>query len=162
MELVSKFGREKEYVRNASKATHMLSSLARCCHRQIRLGKGSPDVQQKGISGNSIFFAQPTAKIPSMELPLPDDALVDSLIVSYTHNIHGVPNAEWALANREECMRIVRAQTQCCPCAAGVTSRADGADSRHPARDMPEHALACPTERARRTYPKSVPDRTAA
>ena len=83
MELVSKSGREKEYVRNASKATHMLSSLARCCHRQIRLGKGSPDVQQKGISGNTIFFAQPTADIPYMELPPPDDALVDSLNIVF-------------------------------------------------------------------------------
>ena len=58
-------GREKEYVREASKATHMLSSLARCCHRQIRLGKGSPDVQQKGISGNTIFLpSRPQTSLP--------------------------------------------------------------------------------------------------
>ena len=56
-------------MREASKATKMLASLGRCCWKQVRLGKGAPDVQQKGISGNTIFFAQPTADIPSMEQP---------------------------------------------------------------------------------------------
>ena len=48
-------GREKVHVREASKATKMLASLGRCCWKQVRLGKGAPDVQQKGISGNTIF-----------------------------------------------------------------------------------------------------------
>ena len=64
------------HVRGASKATKMLASLGRCCWKQVRLGKGAPDVQQKGI-----LFAQPTADIPSMELPPAHDALLESLSV---------------------------------------------------------------------------------
>ena len=90
-------GREKEHVREASKATQMLSSLARCCHRQVRLGKGTPNLQQKGISGNTIFFAQPTAQIPSMELPPPEDALLESLNIVFTRgqatNLHLLQNS---------------------------------------------------------------------
>ena len=62
-------GRERAHVRGASKATKMLASLGRCCWKQVRLGKGAPDVQQKGIAGNTILFAQPTTDAPSMELP---------------------------------------------------------------------------------------------
>jgi len=62
-------GRERVHVREASKGTKMLASLGRCCWKQVRLGRGPPDLQQKAISGNTIFFAQPTADIPSMELP---------------------------------------------------------------------------------------------
>ena len=39
-------GRERAHVRGASKATKMLASLGRCCWRQVRLGKGSPDVHR--------------------------------------------------------------------------------------------------------------------
>ena len=69
-------GREKLIVRNASRATHWLASLGRFCWKQVRLGRGPPssgaaqpadDVRQTGVSGNTIFFAQPTAEVPSME-----------------------------------------------------------------------------------------------
>ena len=62
-------GRKRPHVRAASKATKMLAPIGRCCRKQVRLGKGAPDVQQKGINGNTILFAQPTANISSMELP---------------------------------------------------------------------------------------------
>ena len=143
MELVSKFGREKEYVRNASKATHMLSSLARCCHRQIRLGKGSPDVQQKGISGNSIFFGQPTAKIPSMELPPPDDALVDSLNIVFTRNVDNLDNAHWATVKREEYLKIVRERKQQCPAFSDVVINEEAAPQRLPENGVPAAVLHC-------------------
>ena len=55
-------GREKVHVREASKATKMLASLGRCCWKQVRLGKGAPDVQQKGISGNMMF--SPSQRLP--------------------------------------------------------------------------------------------------
>ena len=74
-------GREKVHVREASAATKKLPSLGRCCWQQVRLGKGSPSVRQRAIAGNTIFFAQPTADVPPMELPPAPDALVDSFNV---------------------------------------------------------------------------------
>ena len=63
-------GRERAHVREASQATHMLASAGRCCWKQLRLGRpGDPTVQEKALTGNTIFFAQPTANVPSMELP---------------------------------------------------------------------------------------------
>ena len=70
-------GRERVHVREASLATKMLASLGRCCWKQVRLGRHSdPAVQEKALTGNTIFFAQPTADVPSMEMPPPTDALV--------------------------------------------------------------------------------------
>ena len=74
-------GREKLIVRNATRATHWLSCLGRFCWKQLRLGRGPPssgttqpaaDVRQSGVTGNTIFFAQPTAEVPRMVLP-PDE-----------------------------------------------------------------------------------------
>ena len=77
-------GRERAHVRNASWATKMLSSVGRCCWKQVRLGRrGDEAVQEQALQGNTIFFAQPTADLPSMELPPPPDALVDSLTVIF-------------------------------------------------------------------------------
>ena len=101
-------GRKRQRVREASEGTKMLSSLARCCWKQVRLGRGSPDVQQKAIAGNSIFFAQPTADIPSMEMPPPSDALVDSFNVVFTRSVSDLSRAHWAIVNRQEYLRIVR------------------------------------------------------
>ena len=95
-------GREKPYVRAASRALKMLASIGRCCWKQIRLGKGAPDVQQKGIVGNTIFFAQPTADIPSMDLPPPVNALVDSISIIFTRSLQCLKNAWWATVNRAE------------------------------------------------------------
>ena len=143
MELVSKSGREKEYVRNASKATHMLSSLARCCHRQIRVGKGSLDVQQKGISGNTIFFAQPTADIPYMDLPPPGDALVDSLNIVFTRNVDNLDNAHWATVKREEYLKIDRERKQQCPAFSDVVINEEAAPQRLPENGVPAAVLHC-------------------
>ena len=82
-------GRERSHVRVASQATKMLASLGRCCWKQIRLGRaGDPAVQEKAFAGNTIFFAQPTADAPSMELPPPPDALIDSLNAIFARTLN--------------------------------------------------------------------------
>ena len=140
-------GRERPHVRDASKATKMLASLGRVCMKQVRLGRrGDAAVQQTALAGNTILFAQPTADVPSLELPPPLDALVDSLTVIFTRSIHDLSKAEWALVNREEYMRIVRERKQCCPCFGDVVIREDVADTRLPANGVPEHILACAQE----------------
>ena len=70
-------GRERLHAREASLVTKMLASLGRCCWKQVRLGRhGDPAVQEKALTGNTIFFVQPTADIPYMELPPPTDGLI--------------------------------------------------------------------------------------
>ena len=102
-------GRERRHVRAASQATTMLASLGRCCWKQLRLGRhGDPAVQEKAFTGNATLFAQPTADVPSMELPPPADSLFDSLSIIYTRNLHDLSKAEWATAQREHYMRIAR------------------------------------------------------
>ena len=51
------------------------------------------------MTGNIIFSAQPTADVPSMELPRPRDALVDSFNVIFIRSLHDLSNAEWAIAD---------------------------------------------------------------
>ena len=131
------------HVREASKATKMLASTARCCWKQIRLGKGAPDVQQKGVTGNTIFFAQPTADIPSMELPPPVNALVDSISIIFTRSLQNLQNAWWATVKRAEYMRIVRERKAECATFANVVLREDEAATRLPVDGVPEHLECC-------------------
>ena len=98
----------------------MLAYIGRCCWKQVRLGKGAPDFQQKGIKGNTILFAQPTANIPSMELPPATDALVDSLSLAFARSTHDLSQAYWATVKRSEYMRIVRERKQQCATFAHV------------------------------------------
>ena len=106
-------GREHPHVRAASRGTKMLAALGRCCHKQYRLGRSSdPATQERALTGNTIFFAQPTADVPSLQLPQPSDALLDSFNVVYTRSIEDLSKAEWAVVDRAEYMRIVREGTQ--------------------------------------------------
>ena len=90
-------------------ATKMIASLGRCCWKQVRLGRaGDPATQQKALAGNTIFFARPTADVPSMQLPPPPDALVDSLNVIFTQILNDLSKADWAIVHRDDYMRIVR------------------------------------------------------
>ena len=108
-------GREKFLVRNASRATHWLSSLGRFCWKQVRLGRGpsssgaaqpAGDVRQTGVSGNTIFFAQPTAEVPRMTMPPDEGDFLNSLNVLFTKNTQRLDDAEWAQVNRAEYLQI--------------------------------------------------------
>ena len=104
-------GREPVHVCGASKATKMLVSLGRCCWKEVRLGKGAPDVQHKGITGNTIRFAQPTADISSMEPPPAQDALLGSLNVVFSGKPHDLRKAHWATIKRAEYMQRAQVGT---------------------------------------------------
>jgi hypothetical protein len=136
-------GREWINVRRATYAAKTLLSLGRACWKQVRLGRGKPDVQQKGVCGNTIFFVQPTADIPSMELPPPTDALIDSFNIILTRKLDDLRYATWAKVNREEYMTIARQRKKDCATFAHVTLREDLAATRLPEDDVPEHIRAC-------------------
>ena len=136
-------GREKINVREATVATKTLLSLGRACWKQVRLGRGKPDVQQKAICGNTIFFAQPTADIPSMELPPPTDALIDSFNLILTRNLDDLRYAQWATVNRAEYMILAGQRKKECATFAHASLREDLAKTRLPEEGIPEHILCC-------------------
>ena len=109
----------------------------------MRLGKGAPDVQQKGITGNTILFAQPTADIASMELPPAPDALVDSLNIAFSRSTTDLRKAEWATIKRSEYMRIVRERKQQCATFAHVSVVENLAATRLPEDGVPDHIQCC-------------------
>ena len=121
----------------------MLASIGRCYWKQVRLGKGAPDVQQSGINGNTILFAQPTANISSMELPPAPDALVDSLNIAFARSTQDLSQAYWATVKRSEYMKIVRDRKQQCATFAHVSVWDDLAATRLPEDGVPEHAQCC-------------------
>ena len=114
---------------------------SRCCWKQVRLGRASEETQQqKGLSGNTIFFAQPTAEVPSMELPPAPDGLVDTVNIILTRSVDDLRHAEWATVKRSEYMRIVRERKAQCPVFSEV-KLAD--ETRLPECGVPEHITAC-------------------
>ena len=140
-------GRERVHVREASTATKVLASLGRCCWKQVRLGRREdPGVQETGLTANSIFLAQPTADVPSMEMPPPPDALVDSFNVVFTRSLDELSKAEWARVNRQEYMRIVTERQFQCPAFSNITVRHDLAATHLPVDGIPEHITACATQ----------------
>ena len=102
-------GRERVEVKEASEATRWLSCLGRVCWKQLRLGHGAPDVQQRGIAGNTIFLAQPAVTLNSETLDLPPerDALVDCVNIAFTGSTGSLAKARWAQVKRAEYMRLV-------------------------------------------------------
>ena len=139
-------GRENPAIREASEATRWLSCLGRCCWKQVRLGHGSPDLQQKGITGNTIFFAQPTASIPSMELPPPEDALIESVNIVFTHSTNDLRNAQWTHVKRDEYMKIVRLRRRHCAAYANAEIKEASASTRLPENGVPDSVLNCAQE----------------
>ena len=126
------------------------ASLVRCCWKQGRLGRHSdPAVQEKALTGNTIFFAQPTADVPSMEMPPPPDAFVDSLNVIFTRSLHDLSKAEWASVDREQYMRIIEERKLQCLAFSNVQVRHDLAATRLPRVGVPEHIAACRAGRGR-------------
>jgi hypothetical protein len=115
--------------------------------KQVRLGRRSdPAVQEKALTGNTIFFAQPTADVPSLELPPPINALVESLNVIFTRSLHDLSKAEWANVDREQYMRIVTERKLQCPAFSNVEVRHDLATTRLPRMGVPEHITVCARE----------------
>ena len=98
------------------------------------------------MTGNTIIFAQPTADAPSMELPPPPDAFVDSLNAISTRSLHDLSKAEWASVDREQYMRIIEGRKLQCPAFSNVQVRHDLAATRLPRVGVPEHISACARE----------------
>ena len=137
--------RGKLLVRNASRATHWLSSLGRFCWKQVRLGRGlsssgaaqpAEDVRQTGVNGNTIFFAQPTAEVPRLTMPPDEGDFLNSLNVLFTKNTQRLEDAEWAQLNRAEYLQIVKRRKQECASFKDVV-----VDDAKAERELPESGV---------------------
>ena len=94
----------------ATQGTRWLASLGRFCWKQVRLGRGpkasgaaqpADDSRQTGVTGNTIFFAQPTAQVPDMmTLPPAEGDLIESFNILFTRSTYKLDDAEWAQVNR--------------------------------------------------------------
>ena len=81
-----------------------------------------------------------------MELPPPPDAFVDSLNVIFTRSLHDLSKAEWASADREQYMRIIKGRKLQCPAFSHAQVRHDLAATRLPRAGVPGHISACARE----------------
>ena len=93
--------------------------------------------------GNTIFFAQPTADVPSMDLPPPTDALIDSFNIIVTRTVQDLRSATWAVVKREEYLTIARRRQKECPVFAHAIVREEEAKTRLPQDGVPEHLRKC-------------------
>jgi len=135
-------GREPPVCQGLSQGEKWLASLARPVWKQIRLGRGPPDLLQKGYTGNTIFLSQPTAEIPTMSLPPGPDGLVDSLTVAFTGSVHNIDSASWARVRKSEYLALVRRRKAECPVFAKVVI--DEAEAALlPADGVPEAISTC-------------------
>ena len=141
-------GRERVEVREASEATRWLSCLGRVCWKQLRLGRGAPDLQEKGITGNAIFLAQPsvTLNAETLELPPETDALVDCVNIAFAGCAGNLAKARWARVKRAEYMRLVSMRRK--ECTAYREAKVDevAAATRLPEDGVPAHVEHCVQE----------------
>ena len=138
-------GRERLEVRETSEATRWLSCLGRVCWKQVRLGRGAPNTLQKGITGNTVFLAQPSVTLNSetLELPPERDALVDSVNIAFTGSTGSLKGARWATVKREEYMKLVRRRQRECPAYKDATVNEEASNTRLPVDGVPEHLEHC-------------------
>ena len=80
-------GREHALCQKASLGTRMLSCLGRPVRRQLILGKGDKEEQEKGIGGNCILLAQARPEELAPSLPPTTEQLQETFVVLFAHNI---------------------------------------------------------------------------
>ena len=138
---------KKLLVRYATRATHWLASRARFCWKQVRLGRGPPsrgaaqpadaeDVRQTGVTGNTIFFAQPTAQVPRLTMPPDEGDFLESLNIMFTKNTQHLDDADWAQVNRAEYLEILKLRKRECASYKDVV-----VDDAKAERELPESGV---------------------
>ncbi len=132
-------GREHPEYQNLSMATKWLLSLGRACYTKILLGKGAPETRAQGLTGNTIFLAQPNPGQALLQLPPATDALVDSVVVAFTRSVDELEKARFLQVSREEYYRCAQLRQRVCPVFQDVVLREHGL----PEGGVPEHVRNC-------------------
>ena len=123
-----------------------LLSLGRPCYRKILLGKkGMPeDELQKGLAGNSVFLAQPTAGVPAMELPPGPACLSDHLVIAFAgQSTTDLSKARWAMARKSKYLAAARYRKQVCPAFQDVAIRDNISENILPEEGVPFSLQSC-------------------
>ena len=112
-------GRQHPWYQNLSLGMKMLLSSARLVMKQLFLGRGTPDEVEKGLTGNTMIFAQPEA---SYEQVMPNmDAVTSGLVVLYCRSVADVSNARTLFVDREPYRRCLELRKRVCPAFQNVT-----------------------------------------
>ena len=114
----------------------------------MRLGHGSPELQQKGITGNTIFLPQPFVSLSSsaLELPPAADALLDTVSIAFTRSGGQLSQARWAQVNRSAYMKLVRRRQKECAAYQHAKICEDEASARLPENGVPDSVANCAQE----------------
>ena len=121
-------GRFPPVLSDLTASEQMLLCLGRPCYRKILLGKkGVPeDELQKGLAGNSVFLAQPTAGVAAMELPPGPTSLSDHLVIAFTgQSTADLSKAHWALVRKSKYLAAATFRKKVCPAFTEVQIKKD-------------------------------------
>ena len=135
-------GREHPLCQQASIGARMLSCLGRAVWRQLILGKGDKDEQEKGIAGNSILLAQGRPGDLAQSLPPTTQQLQQSFVALFAHSIDEVSKAQMLTVQRDSYLAIVRLRRKVCSTYAEVPLD-EGRVGRWPEHGVPHELLAC-------------------
>lgn len=133
-------GRYLPLFSSLTQAEKWLISLGRSCYRKVLLGrKGAPEEEaQKGLTGNSVFLAQPTAGLATQELPPSPDSLSDSLIVAFAgSNTYDLTKCQWALVRRNKYLEAATYRQKVCPAYTNVVVKHDVSQKNLPDAGVP-------------------------
>ena len=127
-------------------AEQMLLSLGRPVFRKVLLGrKGvSPDELQTALAGNSVFLAQPTGGVPTMELPPGPDALSDHVVVAFAgQTTVNLDKAHWALVRKPKYLQAAKHRKSVCPAFKDVKINDHTQSNILPEHGVPDSLLNC-------------------
>ena len=139
-------GRQHRMFGSLTQAERWLLSLGRPCWKKILLGhKGTPESEaQVALTGNTVFLSQPTAGVPTMQLPPAPDFLSEALVVAFTGSTTSdLSNASWAIVDRQKYLAAADYRKQVCPAFANVAISEVAAQQQLPERGVPEIVQRC-------------------
>ena len=132
-----------------SQSEKWLLSLGRPCWRKVLLGRrGVPDDEkQAGLLGNSVLLAQPTAGLPSRELPPDVDMLRDTLVIVFAGSgPNNLDKAKWATVRRSKYLEAARHRQKVCPAFAQISVNEQKCDTMFAEESIPEVVKQCAVE----------------
>ena len=142
-------GRHHPLFKEATLASRMLASSARLIMRQLFLGRGAQDEVHKGMTGNTMFIAQPS---PSYEQVLPNmSMLTEGMVILFCNSIDDVTRAQMLVVNREQYRGMVQHRQKVCPVFANTRIAEDVID------ELPESAVPKLWYKARKKCRRPVP-----
>ena len=139
-------GRVHSSYRDLSLGMRLLLGLGRPVMRVLYLGKGQRDEVHRGLQGNSMIVAQPSATY-SQVTPNVANAM-SSLVIIFCNSVDDVTRAHTLIVNREQYKTGMQRRIQVCPVFENVSLDDETLIRDIPNNDIPQaflnHAVAMP------------------